>query len=155
MLPGVASVGAAHPLPLRWPMWTSFTIAGHVDSPGELPSAGATVTEPGYFETLSIPLIRGRIFTAHDNDPKSASVAIINQSFARQFFPGEDPIGRYFTPKFDHRDKALIGRQIPAQRTIFLSEQRSAACSQRSHTSHPKRDRQSLPSGHPPWDPRK
>jgi hypothetical protein len=93
-------------------METSFTIAGHLNSPDELPSAGATVTEPGYFETLSIPLLRGRAFTAHDNDPKSAPVAIINQSFAKQFFPGEDPIGRYITPKFDHRDKIMVGRQI-------------------------------------------
>ena len=113
MLPGVVRVSAAHPLPLRpWAMWTSFTIAGHLNSQDDLPGASATVTEPGYFETLSIPLLRGRTFIAHDNDPKSAPVAIINQGFAKQFFPGEDPIGRYITPRFDHRDKALIGRQI-------------------------------------------
>jgi predicted permease len=112
ILPGVVRVSAANPLPLQSPVTTSFTIAGHLNSPDDLPSAGATVTEPGYFETLSIPLLRGRTFIARDNDPKSALVAIINQSFAKQFFPGEDPIGRYFTPKFDHRDKIMIGRQI-------------------------------------------
>jgi putative ABC transport system permease protein len=111
-LPGVVSVSAAHPLPPRWPVTASFTIAGHLNSPDELPSAGATVTEPGYFETLSIPLLRGRTFTAHDNDAKSTPVTIINQSFAKQFFPGEDPIGRYFTPRFEHRDKVMIARQI-------------------------------------------
>ncbi len=111
-LPGVESVSAAHPLPLRWPVDTSFTIAGHLNAQDDLPSAGATVTEPGYFETLSIPLLQGRTFTAHDNDAKSTPVAIVNQSFARQFFPGEDPVGRYFTPMFDHRDKVAIQRQI-------------------------------------------
>ena len=111
-LPGVERVGGANPLPLRWPATTSFTIAGHLNSPDDLPDAGATSTEPGYFETLSIPLVRGRTFTAHDNDPKSPPVAIINQSFARRYFPGEDPIGRYFTPRFEHRDKLMIGRQI-------------------------------------------
>jgi putative ABC transport system permease protein len=111
-LPGVNMVSAAHPLPFRWPVSASFTIAGHVNSQDDLPSAGATVAEPGYFETLSIPLVRGRTFSAHDNDAKSAPVAIINQNFARQFFPGEDPIGRYFTPRFEHRDKAMIARQI-------------------------------------------
>jgi len=100
-------------LPLRpWAVWANFTIAGHLNPPDELPSASAAVAEPGYFETLSIPLLRGRTFTAHDNDPKSAPVAIINQSLAKQFFPGEDPIGRYITPRFEHRDKVMIARQI-------------------------------------------
>jgi putative ABC transport system permease protein len=111
-LPGVLRVGGVRPLPLREPLWTNFTVAGHLNSPDDLPSAGGTIAEPGYFETLSIPLLRGRTFTAHDNDLKSAPVVIINQTFAKLFFPGEDPIGRYITPKFDHRDKVLIGRQI-------------------------------------------
>ena len=111
-LPGVERVSAAHPLPFHWPVSTNFTVAGHLNSADDLPSAGATVTEAGYFETLSIPLLRGRTFSAHDDDAKSAPVAIINQSFARQFFPGEDPIGRYFTPRFEHRDKAMTARQI-------------------------------------------
>jgi putative ABC transport system permease protein len=65
---------------------------------------GFTLTvaaNPGYFETLSIPLLRGRTFTAHDNDPKSARVAVINQSFALKYFSGEDPIGRVLIPHLD------------------------------------------------------
>jgi macrolide transport system ATP-binding/permease protein len=48
---------------------------------------------PGYFETLEIPLIAGRFFTASDG-PNAQLVAIINRSFARKFFPGIDPVGR-------------------------------------------------------------
>ena len=105
-------VSAAHPLPIRgWGNWTSMTIAGHVNAP-DAPAAEASIAEPGYFETLSIPLLRGRTFTAHDNNVKSAPVAIINHAFASKYFPGEDPIGRYFTPAFPETNEPILGREI-------------------------------------------
>lgn len=113
-LPGVERVSAGHPLPILWGRgtFTNFTIANHLNSPDHLPDAGAAVAMPGYFETLSIPLLRGRTFAAHDNDPKATPVALINQAFARKYFPSEDPIGQYFTPKFEHTDEPVIARQI-------------------------------------------
>jgi putative ABC transport system permease protein len=47
-----------------------------------------------YFQTMGIPLVRGRNFTEHDRNG-SALVAIINEETAKQVFPGEDPIGQY------------------------------------------------------------
>ena len=107
-LPGVERASAAHPLPIYWPRssWASFTVPGHPAPPDDPPGAISAVADPGYFETLSIPLLQGRTFAAHDNDPKSALVAIINQSFARRYFPGEDPIGRQFVPQFEHSNTA-------------------------------------------------
>jgi predicted permease len=55
-----------------------------------------TVRE-NYFATLEIPLLRGRAFTAHD-DQRAPQVAIVNQTFARQFFPNEDVLGKRVTP---------------------------------------------------------
>ena len=49
-------------------------------------------TSPDYFRTLRIPLLKGRVFTAHDA-AGAPGMAIINETMARQFFPGEDPIG--------------------------------------------------------------
>jgi predicted permease len=114
LLPGVERVGSGHPLPLHWPSdsWANFTILGHSDSPDNLPGATMAVAEPGYFETLSIPLLRGRTFTEHDNAPNSAPIAVINQSFARRFFPKVDPIGRIFTPHFNRPGEAAMGREI-------------------------------------------
>jgi predicted permease len=113
-LPGVQRVSAADPLPIltAWGYLTRFTIANHPSSPDNLPYAVGTVAMPGYFETLSIPLIRGRTFSAHDNAPNSARVAIINQEFAKQYFPGEDPIGKYFTPIFEYKSEPVAARQI-------------------------------------------
>jgi putative ABC transport system permease protein len=112
-IPGVKRVSAGHPLPILWGRGTfvNLTIANHLNSPDHLPDAGAAVVMPGYFETLSIPLLRGRTIAPHDNDPKAAPVAVINQAFARKYFPQEDPIGQYFTPKFEHSDEAVIGGQ--------------------------------------------
>jgi putative ABC transport system permease protein len=113
-LPGVEQVGAAHPRPdaSAWSVWTNIAVPGFIASPHDPPAAVATATMPGYFETLSIPLLRGRTFTAHDNDEKSTLVAVINQTFARQYFPAEDPIGRYFTPTFEHSTEPVLARQI-------------------------------------------
>ena len=113
-LPGVERVSAGHPLPILWGRgtFTNFTIANHLNSPDHLPDAGAAVAMPGYFETLSIPLLRGRTFAPRDNDPKATPVAVINQAFARKYFPNEDPIGQYLTPKFEHSDEPIIARQI-------------------------------------------
>jgi predicted permease len=109
--PGVERASSGHPLPLSWPSssWASFTILGHADSLDDLPGAITAVAEPGYFETLSIPLLRGRTFAEDDNSPKSAPIAVINQSFARRFFPKEDPIGRIFVPRLGG---GTIGREI-------------------------------------------
>jgi len=113
-IPGVERVAAGHPLPGEGAhdMWTSFTIAGHLNPPDDLPAAEAAVVTPGFFETLSIPQLRGRTFTQHDNLATTAPVAIVNRSLAQKYFPNEDPIGRFFTPLPDHTADPLIARQI-------------------------------------------
>jgi hypothetical protein len=83
-----------------------------VDSPDNPPAGQAAVVTPGYFETLAIPLLRGRLLSEHDNDPKSPPVVIINRSLAREYFPNEDPIGKYLTPKFEHTSEPILPRQI-------------------------------------------
>jgi predicted permease len=56
-------------------------------------NAKAVIVRPGYFETLGVPLVRGRLFTADDH-ARSQPVAVISEPLARRFFAGEDPIGR-------------------------------------------------------------
>jgi putative ABC transport system permease protein len=113
-LPGVERVSAGHPLPPHWPwdFWTDLAIPGYPASSDNLQGAGAAVAEPGYFETLSIPLLRGHTFTDHDNDPKAPAVAVINRSFARRYFPSKDPIGQHFVPKFQRPGEADSPREI-------------------------------------------
>jgi predicted permease len=51
---------------------------------------------PGYFQAMDTRLIQGRDFTEQD-DERAARVVIVNETFARRFFPGEDPIGKSFS----------------------------------------------------------
>ena len=67
---------------------------------------------PGFFETMSIPLVRGRTFTEHDNLGSSAPVVIVNQRFVRKYFSDEDPIGRYVTPRLEYSGEPFVARQI-------------------------------------------
>jgi putative ABC transport system permease protein len=112
-IPGVERVAAGHPLPSHGShVWTNFTIVGHPSSPDDLPVAESAVVTPGFFETLSIPLMRGRTFTAHDNVARVAPVAIVNRSFVQKYFPNEDPIGRFFTPLAEHTLQPGTASQI-------------------------------------------
>jgi predicted permease len=56
--------------------------------------------EPDYFQAMTIPLQRGRLFTAQDNE-HSTLVAVVDESFASKFFPHEDPIGKHIYMKSD------------------------------------------------------
>ena len=93
-LPGVIHAAGSNPLPLRaGEMSVSFNLLDHPVSQADEPSARIFVVVPGWFETLEIPLLRGRTFDERDQR-NSAPVIIINEQFASKFFPHEDPIGR-------------------------------------------------------------
>src|SRR6266480_3950040 len=63
----------------------------------DLPIAEVNVVTPDYFGTIRVPVRRGRSFNDRD-DRNAKPVAIVSESFAKQFFPGEDPIGKRITP---------------------------------------------------------
>jgi predicted permease len=93
-MPGVKSASAGFPLPLSTNnIEISFTIEGRPVSQGDEPVEPMGVVLPGYFEALRIPIMQGRTFTWSDNT-KSKPVIVINQAFARKYFPGENPIGK-------------------------------------------------------------
>ena len=90
--PGVRGVGMVQTIPIRADYLLAFAIQGKPSEPGRAPSANYRAVSPGYFEALTIPLVRGRLFTAQDVPPRL--VAVIDEAFAKQHFDGEDPIGR-------------------------------------------------------------
>jgi putative ABC transport system permease protein len=93
--PGVQAAGMIQTLPILDDYMLSFSIQGRPPAaPGHELSANYRVASPGYFESLSIPVRRGRAFTAHDDTARSPMVAVIVEAFAQRHFPGEDPIGR-------------------------------------------------------------
>src|SRR5262245_23922672 len=93
-LPGVTSVGAIDSLPLggRQRGWT-FRKEGQTLAPSERPVAGFQIATTDYFRPMGMQIRRGRAFTESDRNG-SPQVAIVNESFARQFYPNEDPLGQ-------------------------------------------------------------
>ena len=92
-LPGVLAAGAiVFPPVTRSGFGGSFTILGHPEGADEGNAQVRSIT-PGYLEALSIPLHAGRAFTAQDT-AAGARVAMISESAARRFWPGENPVGR-------------------------------------------------------------
>ena len=100
-LPGVVSAGYATTIPLAWKGGTSgFTPEGRtldqMRSGGVGFDANHRQVSTDYFKTMGISLQRGRSFNDSDNE-QSMKVAVINETMARQYWPGEDPLGKRFT----------------------------------------------------------
>jgi putative ABC transport system permease protein len=96
-LPGVEAVGAASTVPFLKAdinIETPLIILGRpATGDAEAPRAFLTAATPGYFRAAGIPLRRGRLFD-EDATLSSRIVALINDTAARRFWPGEEPIGR-------------------------------------------------------------
>jgi putative ABC transport system permease protein len=93
-VPGVEAVGLISELPLDGSSTGGgVTIEGRTFAPGTQPMAQKSITSPGYFDALRIPVKRGRVFTPADT-AGSPPVIVVSESFARQWFPGADPIGK-------------------------------------------------------------
>src|SRR5579862_1034434 len=97
---GVESAALASSFPFspvamtQGPGNTDFEIEGRPLAKGEpQPIVDTTGVSPGYFETIRQPLVRGRLFTDHD-DANALKVAVINQTMSHHRWPNEDPIGK-------------------------------------------------------------
>jgi putative ABC transport system permease protein len=102
-MPGVESAGATTAIFIdALPNSTNFTVEGRPPvPPAEQIETPVDSVTPSYFRTMGIALLNGREFTEQDG-LESTPVAIINDTFARRFWPGEDPIGKRF--KFGDSD---------------------------------------------------
>ncbi len=93
-LPGIEATGGVNPLPLNGSIRAStFTASGMpVMAPSEHPAAGHLIVMPDYFRAMKIPLLSGRAIDRRDT-AQSPLVIMINEAFARKFFPGRNAIG--------------------------------------------------------------
>ena len=105
-LPGVKAAGIATALPGQGYGGDSrFTIPERPDlTPATTPDAIVRGADPGYFSAIGIPLLKGRSFTDSEVLDNARSV-IVSASFAKRYFPGEDPIGKHV--------KALDFQDVP------------------------------------------
>ena len=93
-LPGVVSAGYTTAMPLTWKGGTNgFVIEGREQGPGQ--DAQSRQVSAGYMETMCFKLRQGRFFDDHD-DAQAQPAAVINETMARQFWPGENALGKRF-----------------------------------------------------------
>ncbi len=94
-VPGVTSAALARDIPLK--LWggsdTSAEIEGYEPAPGEEITVFYDRVSPGYFETMGIDLLGGRVLAATDTEG-SARVAVINETMAKRYWKGQDPVGK-------------------------------------------------------------
>ena len=108
-VPGVARAALTFALPIDGSQWNSIFIVSSKPIPdrAHLPSSAFTPVSDGYFEAVGMRLIRGRTIDARD-DATTPRVAVVNESFAREMWPGEDPIGKRLKQGWPEDDNAWI-----------------------------------------------
>jgi putative ABC transport system permease protein len=138
-LPGVVSVAPFHIGPGSGTAGLSarMKFEGQTDQEAKRnPWSNWDPVMPGYFETLGIPITRGRAFTRADS-PDAAPVAIVNETLARHYWPGQDPLGKrvQFTPespwatvvgvaadlRYRELTRTWLGVYMPAGQFFFFS----------------------------------
>jgi predicted permease len=140
-LPGVQAAGMINNLPLTERVADAdfYRDDQPVPEPGRMPDAQQAAVMAGYFRAMGIPLLRGRLLTEADGvmpriprDMKSLMAffqaaefkVVINEAMARQFWPGEDPIGKtfHYGPPSFHGPKVTIVGIVGNSRQIGLEQ---------------------------------
>jgi predicted permease len=127
-VPGVQAVtGVQEGLPLSgsWSR-TALRLPGKPELKGDDDSVDRNTVPPNYFQTLRIPLRRGRVFTDSDHE-NSEAVAIINEAAVKKYFGDQDPIGQRIIISSKERlvvgivaDIRQLGLEAPVRHAVYL-----------------------------------
>ena len=119
-LPGVEFVATSNILPLGRNGWETSISPEGVDPRDDdnRNSVLNMIVHTDYFDAMSIPILRGRGFTLAD-DASNLPVAVVDETLAERYWPGEDPIGKRITMEWDRDDQpGLSEGDVPVYRTI-------------------------------------
>ena len=159
-IPGVSSVALCNYSPLSGGGWgAGVFVDGHPPpGPADDNSAAWDRVTPEFFDAVGNPIIRGRAISEQDT-AASRKVAVINETFARKYFPNEDPIGKHFgRERAASRDFEVVGiardaRYLtfkldqPVVPFFFLAEAQAEYRTKQSRLAFSERHRRSHPSG--------
>ena len=128
-IPGVASVGGVAPLPLAGGEQYSVGSYGRISDPDDVyqaQKADYKAVLPGYFETMRIRLVAGRVFERLDNEAGAQHVAVIDAKLAQRLFSNDDPIGAQLV--LDHFNEQTFSlEKLPVQIVGVVADVRSAS----------------------------
>src|SRR5262249_1130045 len=109
-LPGVESATTASTVPLGY-FFESCSLEQEgrpVDPDAPEPGVSCDAVGEPYFDMMRIPIVRGRAFTDADT-PDSARVIVVNETLARRYWPGQDPIGKHLVNRVEHQTWTVAG----------------------------------------------
>jgi putative ABC transport system permease protein len=102
-LPGVSAAGMSLRLPLEGEYWVSIvSLPNDPNPPFKRPIANYRDVDPGFFNAIGIRVLQGRTFSDSD---RSHRVAVVSERFAKTVWPGQNPIGKRFSPRDEANDK--------------------------------------------------
>jgi predicted permease len=101
-IPGVQNAAVGLSLPYERALNDGVTLSDGKEA-GQQDGTDVVYVTPGYFGTLQMPVLAGRVFTV-DDGPNAQHVAVVNQAFARKFYGGANPVGRYI-----NKDTVIVG----------------------------------------------
>jgi putative ABC transport system permease protein len=108
-LPGILSVALSSRVPLGFGGGsTSVKPEGYVSQPNESMETPMAIISPSYFQTMQIPLVKGRDFTLQDTK-SSQRVAIVSETFVNRYWPGLEAVGRQLNSDLTHEWFTVVG----------------------------------------------
>jgi predicted permease len=107
-LPGVQSVALSDRLPGLSPGSTSVRPDGYVSQPNESMETSMAIVTPKYFQTMQIPLAKGRDFTPQDNKSSQRAV-IVSEAFANRYWSGQEALGKRLSSDLTHEWFTVTG----------------------------------------------
>jgi putative ABC transport system permease protein len=108
-LPGVRNSAISAALPLSWKRITPVLPEGMTEVPlAQRPFIDIEATSPDWFQTMRVRLRAGREFTTADN-AQAPKVVIVNETFARRFWPGQDPVGKHIVVGRGPQPSEVVG----------------------------------------------
>ena len=108
-LPGIQSVSLTNRMPLGFSGGsTSVKPEGYVSQPNEVMETQAAIITPNYFQTMQIPILKGRDFTPQDTK-SSQRAAIVSEAFAERYWPHQEALGKQFNSDFTNEWFTVVG----------------------------------------------
>jgi macrolide transport system ATP-binding/permease protein len=113
-IPGVKNAGVGLSLPYESTLNDGVTLSDGKEA-GRQDGTDLVYVTPGYFETLQMPVLAGRLFSDADG-ANAQRVAVVNQAFARKFFAGSNPVGRHI-----NKDTLIVGvvADVPISSNLY------------------------------------
>jgi putative ABC transport system permease protein len=117
-LPGVEAASTVHILPMTGGVSGScFSRTDRPEpAPGTAPTSDFLIVSPRYFSVMRIPLLGGRDFDQHDTTAVEPGI-VVNEAFARRFYPNENPIGKRLNLCWNVREGVIVGVTANARQT--------------------------------------